>query len=35
VQLFFPEANVLLAPTRRDAVSGVFDDNTIVEVVSL
>jgi molybdopterin-dependent oxidoreductase alpha subunit len=34
VQAFFPEANVLLAPTRRDPVSGVFDDNTVVEVVT-
>jgi len=33
VQAFFPEANVLLAPTRRDPISGVFDDNAIVEVV--
>ena len=27
VQAFFPEANVLLAPARRDPISGVFDDN--------
>jgi molybdopterin-dependent oxidoreductase alpha subunit len=33
VQAFFPEANVLLSPTRRDAVSGVFDDQVVVEVV--
>lgn len=33
VQAFFPEANVLLAPNRRDPVSGVPDYNAIVEVV--
>jgi molybdopterin-dependent oxidoreductase alpha subunit len=33
VQAFYPEANVLLAPARRDPISGVFDDNTIVEVL--
>jgi anaerobic selenocysteine-containing dehydrogenase len=33
VQAFFPEANVLLAPNRRDPVSGVPDYNTVVEVV--
>jgi molybdopterin-dependent oxidoreductase alpha subunit len=33
VQAFFPEANPVLAPTRRDAASGVFDDNAVVEVV--
>jgi predicted molibdopterin-dependent oxidoreductase YjgC len=33
VQAFFPEANPLLAPARRDTASGVFDDNAVVEVV--
>ena len=33
VQAFFPEANPLLAPTRRDPVSGVPDYNAVVEVV--
>ncbi len=33
VQAFFPEANPVLSPTRRDAASGVFDDNAVVEVV--
>jgi predicted molibdopterin-dependent oxidoreductase YjgC len=33
VQAFFPEANVLLSPSQRDAISGVFDDNAIVEVI--
>ena len=33
VQAFFPEANVLLPPNRRDPISGVPDYNTIVEVV--
>jgi predicted molibdopterin-dependent oxidoreductase YjgC len=33
VQAFFPEANVLLAPNRRDPVSGVPDYNATVEVV--
>ena len=34
-QAFFPEANVLLAPDRRDPVSGVPDYNAVVEVVKL
>ena len=34
VQAFFPEANPLLSPTRRDE-SGVFDDNAVVEVVPI
>ena len=33
VQAFFPEANVLLAPNRRDPISGVPDYNAVVEVV--
>jgi hypothetical protein len=33
VQAFFPEANVLLSPSQRDSISGVFDDNAIVEVI--
>jgi anaerobic selenocysteine-containing dehydrogenase len=33
VQAFFPEANPLLAPARRDPISGVPDYNAIVEVV--
>jgi anaerobic selenocysteine-containing dehydrogenase len=33
VQAFFPEANPLLAPARRDPVSGVPDYNAVVEVV--
>jgi molybdopterin-dependent oxidoreductase alpha subunit len=33
VQAFFPEANVLLAPGRHDAESGVPDYNALVEVV--
>jgi molybdopterin-dependent oxidoreductase alpha subunit len=33
VQAFFPEANVLLAPGRRDPASGVPDYNAVVEVV--
>jgi molybdopterin-dependent oxidoreductase alpha subunit len=33
VQAFFPEANPVLSPTRRDTASGVFDDNAVVEVV--
>jgi molybdopterin-dependent oxidoreductase alpha subunit len=33
VQAFFPEANSVLSPKRRDAASGVFDDNAVVEVV--
>jgi molybdopterin-dependent oxidoreductase alpha subunit len=32
VQAFFPEANALLAPDRRDPRSRVFDDNVVVEV---
>jgi molybdopterin-dependent oxidoreductase alpha subunit len=33
VQAFFPESNSLLAPGRRDAISGVPDYNAIVEVI--
>jgi molybdopterin-dependent oxidoreductase alpha subunit len=33
VQAFFPEANRLLAPARRDPISGVPDYNAVVEVV--
>ncbi len=33
VQAFFPEANPLLAPARRDPISGVPDYNAVVEVV--
>jgi molybdopterin-dependent oxidoreductase alpha subunit len=33
VQAFFPEANSLLAPARRDPISGVPDYNAVVEVV--
>jgi molybdopterin-dependent oxidoreductase alpha subunit len=33
VQAFFPEANSLLAPTRRDPISGVPDYNAVVDVV--
>ena len=33
VQVFFPEANPLLAPARRDPISGVPDYNAVVEVV--
>jgi molybdopterin-dependent oxidoreductase alpha subunit len=33
VQAFFPEANPLLAPGRRDPVSGVPDYNAVVEVI--
>ena len=33
VQAFFPEANPLLAPARRDPISEVPDYNAIVEVV--
>jgi hypothetical protein len=33
VQAFFPEANVVVAPARRDAVSGVPDYNAVVEVL--
>ena len=35
VQAFFPEANVLLAPNRRDPISGVPDFNAVVEVVPI
>jgi molybdopterin-dependent oxidoreductase alpha subunit len=33
VQAFFPEANPLFAPSRRDPISGVPDYNAVVEVV--
>ncbi len=33
VQAFYPEANPLLAPARRDPISGVPDYNAVVEVV--
>jgi molybdopterin-dependent oxidoreductase alpha subunit len=33
VQAFFPEANAVLPPARRDPVSGVPDYNAIVEIV--
>jgi len=33
VQAFFPEANPLLAPAKRDPISGVPDYNAVVEVV--
>jgi predicted molibdopterin-dependent oxidoreductase YjgC len=33
VQAFFPEANPLLPPNRRDPISGVPDYNAVVEVV--
>jgi molybdopterin-dependent oxidoreductase alpha subunit len=33
VQAFFPESNPLLAPSRRDPISGVPDYNTVVEVI--
>jgi molybdopterin-dependent oxidoreductase alpha subunit len=33
VQAFFPESNPLLAPARRDSISGVPDYNAIVEVI--
>jgi molybdopterin-dependent oxidoreductase alpha subunit len=33
VQAFFPEANPLLAPARRDPISGVPDYNAVVEVI--
>jgi predicted molibdopterin-dependent oxidoreductase YjgC len=33
VQMFWPEANPLIAPGRRDAVSGVPDYNAVVEIV--
>ena len=35
VQAFFPEANPLLAPTRRDPISGVPDYNAVVEIVAV
>lgn len=35
VQAFFPEANALLAPARREPISGVPDYNAVVEVVPL
>ena len=35
VQAFFPEANPLLAPARREPISGVPDYNAVVEVVPL
>jgi molybdopterin-dependent oxidoreductase alpha subunit len=35
VQAFFPEANSLLAPSRRDPISGVPDYNAVVDVVAL
>jgi len=33
VQAFFPEANPLLSPTRRERLSGVPDYNAVVEVI--
>jgi predicted molibdopterin-dependent oxidoreductase YjgC len=33
VQAFFPEANPLLSPARRDPISGVPDYNAVVEVL--
>jgi len=33
VQAFFPEANPLLAPARREPISGVPDYNAVVEVI--
>jgi hypothetical protein len=33
VQVFFPEANPLLAPTVREPQSGMPDFNAVVEVV--
>jgi hypothetical protein len=33
MQAFFPEANPLFAPARRDPISGVPDYNAVVEVV--
>ncbi len=33
VQAFFPESNPLLAPARRDPISGVPDYNAVVEVI--
>ena len=35
VQAFFPEANPLLAPSRREPISGVPDYNTVVEVIKV
>ncbi|HEV7524411.1 MAG TPA: FdhF/YdeP family oxidoreductase [Acidimicrobiia bacterium] len=35
VQAFFPEANPLLAPSRREPVSGVPDYNAVVQVLPL
>lgn len=35
VQAFFPEANPLLAPSRREPISGVPDYNAIVEVIKV
>jgi molybdopterin-dependent oxidoreductase alpha subunit len=35
VQAFFPEANVLLAPNRRDPISGVPDYTAVVEVTRI
>jgi molybdopterin-dependent oxidoreductase alpha subunit len=35
VQVFFPEANVLLAAGRRDAASGIPDYNAVVEIEQL
>ncbi len=32
VQMFWPEANVLIAAGRRDPVSGVPDYNAVVEI---
>jgi molybdopterin-dependent oxidoreductase alpha subunit len=34
VQAFFPEANPLLAPSRREPISGVPDYNAVVEVIA-
>jgi molybdopterin-dependent oxidoreductase alpha subunit len=35
VQAFFPEANPLLAPSRREPISGVPDYNALVEVIKV
>jgi hypothetical protein len=35
VQAFFPEANVLLPPSRREPITGVPDYNAVVEVERL
>jgi molybdopterin-dependent oxidoreductase alpha subunit len=35
VQAFFPESNPLLAPSRRDPISGVPDYNAVVEVIPI